>query len=76
MSSLFFMKKDFLGIVRVRTGEENFLSFEQARDKVRSAGILSARKYKKWQKDQLDMPSHPNEFYKKWQGWRDFLGKL
>ena len=60
--------RNFLGI--------NVLPFEQAREKVRSAGILSARKYRGWQKDHLDMPSHPNEFYKEWQGWRDFLGKL
>ena len=64
----------FLGTGRVKTGEENFLSFEEAREKARNAGIKSRKEYEKWQKDHPDMPSHPNRAYAgQWTSWGDFL---
>ena len=57
-------------------GNEN-LPWEQALEKARKAKLSGSREYKKWQKDHLNMPSHP-DLYKAyqayWQGWRHFLG--
>ena len=66
---------DFLGTGRIKRKKENVLPFLEARAKARSAGISSSTKYRKWQRDQLDMPFNPPQFYKgQWPGWGDFLG--
>ena len=65
----------FLGTGRLRNGEQQFLSWDQAVLKVRSAGILLREKYEKWRVDHPDMPSRPQDVYAEhWQNWGHFLG--
>ena len=54
-----------------------FLSWEQAVLKVRSARVSSVKEYQHWQKDHPDMPSRPESFYRDhWRNWWIFLGTL
>ena len=66
---------DFLGKENTRPSSENFLSFEEAREKARSAGLSSGQAYREWQKQHDDMPAYPEQIYAEdWGGWGDFLG--
>ena len=68
--------RDFLDTGRFKSKKEDFLSFEEARDKARLAGILSRAQYIEWQKNHPDMPYHPDRVYaEQWPGWGHFLGK-
>ena len=64
----------FLGTEQ--TISSSFVSYEEAQKRVQNQGITSARQYKEWQKSQKDMPSNPNETYRKqgWITWGEFLG--
>ena len=60
-----------------RVWGRDFLSFEQAMEKVRRAGVSSRMEYLLWRKDHPDMPSHPEQVYRdQWQNWGHFLGTL
>ena len=64
---------DFLGTGRIR--RTNFLNFEEAKQIVQEAWILSILEYKLRYKE-LGLPSSPDETYKfEWESWNDFLGK-
>ena len=54
------------------------LSWEEGLKKAREANLSSRDAYKKWQKDNPDMPSDPHAYkpwQKHWKGWSHFLRK-
>ena len=62
-----------------QTGQREWLSFEEAEDKVRPLRILSMREYVrlfKQKKLPKGLPSDPPRIYKNkgWVGWPEFLG--
>ena len=63
---------DFLG-----TGRK-WMSFEEAKDFIRSEGIQTRTEFKVWSREGKrpeDFPSAPHRTYKEeWTGWGDFLG--
>ena len=65
---------EFLGTGR--TKDKFFISYEEAKKRIRAERITSVREYQKWQKDHPDIPSNPHLNYKDkgWVSWRDFLG--
>ena len=68
---------DFLGTDKL--GKRNFISFEEAREFVRSLNLTSVKEWYKWykyKKMHLNIPRNPNTTYKGkgWTGWGDFLG--
>ena len=65
---------EFLG--KDKTRAKIFVSYEEARWRTHQAGILSSKTYEQWQKNQEDMPSHPDLTYKNkgWVNWGEFLG--
>jgi len=70
---------DFLGTGNIASFDREFLSFEQAREFVRSLGIkgqIEWKEYSKSGKRPHDIPSSPNETYKGkgWKGYGDWLG--
>jgi very-short-patch-repair endonuclease len=54
----------------------NYMSFEDAKTKMRILGINSFREYKKWYKrtQQTDLPTNPQREYKEWTSYCDFFG--
>ena len=53
------------------------LPWEEGLKKAREANLSSRDAYKKWQKDNPDMPSNPHAYkpwQKHWKGWTHFLG--
>lgn len=55
-----------------------YLSFKEAKQKVKALGITKKEDYKEYfsASKPLDLPSNPNKVYEKeWVGWGDFLGK-
>jgi hypothetical protein len=71
---------DFLGNERiVKYTESNTRPFEECKKFVRSLGITSSPEWFKWWKKNKrpdDIPYNPDEVYKEWITWRDFLGPL
>ena len=71
---------DFLGNERVvKYTESNTRPFEECKTFVRSLGISSGSKWFEWckkNKKPNDIPYNPDEVYKEWTNWRDFLGPL
>ena len=70
---------DWLGTGNIAPFNREFLSFEQAREFVRSLGIkgqIEWKEYSKSGKRPHDIPSNPNETYKGkgWKGYGDWLG--
>ena len=70
---------DFLGSDYVSNYNRTYLSFEEAREFVRSLNLKNAQYWKEWSKSggrPLNIPSSPNKVYKNlgWKGWGDFLG--
>jgi len=69
---------DWLGTGRIATFNMQFRDFESARRFVRSLGLKSQTEWKKYIKSGTkpnDIPSNPNQVYKKqWKGWGDWLG--
>ena len=64
---------DWLGKERGKQRRySNFLSYKDAKLKVSSLGIQSAKEFNK--KKISDIPSRPNNFYEEWETWGDFLG--
>ena len=61
-----------------RTSEKNFMSYERARDFVRSLGITTQVQFREWSlsgERPVDIPSNPNKVYRdQWEGWGSFLG--
>jgi len=53
-----------------------FFPFEEAREFVRKLNLKSMREWQKWRKHNrpLNIPSHPDQYYKEWQDWGDWLG--
>jgi hypothetical protein len=55
--------------------EGTFVSFEEAKNIAKSAGITSQSQYQKWTNRPERMPSNPHQTYKdEWISWYDFLG--
>jgi very-short-patch-repair endonuclease len=54
----------------------NYLSYEEAKNKVRNLGITSFREYKKWyiRTQQTELPTNPQRNYKEWTSYCDFFG--
>lgn len=64
---------------RVRRNYENFLEYEEARERIQNEGIRTMAEYTKWHRmnHPARMPQSPEDFYAKngkWKGWGDFLG--
>jgi len=52
-----------------------FLPYEEAREFARKLNLKSRREWVKWCKHKpSNMPSAPNEHYKEWENWGDWLG--
>ena len=53
------------------------LSYDEAKQLIKKEGIKNRDEYRSFPKDQYDLPSHPDLYYKDkgWLGWSDFLGK-
>ncbi len=53
------------------------VSFEEFQRRVRKAKIKSRAEYREWQKQYLEMPPKPDQFYKAhgWLGWNTIFGK-
>jgi hypothetical protein len=69
---------DWLGTGRVRITRKNLWSFEEARNHVKSLGLVN---YSEWTtycksgKKPPGIPSAPDKAYwEKWKGWQDWLG--
>lgn len=58
---------------------KEFLSYKNARDKIKHIGLASAKEYRKYiQTSDLILPFEPDRFYKRrneWINWKDFLSK-
>ena len=71
---------DFLGNKRVvKYTENNTRPFEECKKFVRSLGIKTGSDWFRWCKKNErpdDIPYSPDEVYKEWTTWRDFLGPL
>jgi len=69
---------DWLGTGRIANFDKQFRDFESARNFVHSLGLKSQTGWKKYAKSHLkpsDIPSAPNQVYKKqWKGMGDWLG--
>ncbi|MFB6181548.1 MAG: integrase repeat-containing protein [Candidatus Magasanikbacteria bacterium] len=53
-----------------------YISFNELKKEVQSAGIESRREYREEQKEHNRWPSNPVKYYQnKWKNWYDFLGK-
>ena len=71
---------DFLGTGNVKPSDKQFRSFSSARKFVQSLGLKNLvewREYRKSGNKPMDIPSNPNDIYKKqgtWISWGDFLG--
>jgi len=59
-----------------RPKNENFLSFNDARDFIREEMIPSRSKFEEWwdRNKPKAIPRFPYRVYKEWQSWNDFLG--
>ena len=58
--------------------KSNFLSYEEAREYVRSLNLKNNREWREWSKSGMrpsNIPSNPDKTYqnKGWLGWDDFL---
>jgi hypothetical protein len=51
-----------------------FVSLEEAQKITRAAGIISQSQYQKWEDRPKNLPSNPQQSYKEWTNWYDFLG--
>jgi hypothetical protein len=60
----------------MKRDRKNFLSFEEARAKVRKFGFKDMREFnrKKYNSDFYDIPYTPDKYYKEWINWYDWLG--
>ena len=71
---------DFLGNNRiVKYTENNTRPFDECKKFVRSLGVTTGSEWFKWCKKNKrpdDVPYNPDEVYKEWTTWRDFLGPL
>ena len=60
--------------VKRKLGKQVFLSFAEARAKVRNENIEKQEAYQKWQKSHPNMPSNPSDTYSdEWISWGHFL---
>ena len=60
----------------IRQWGKDCLPFEQARTYVRGLKLKGVREWNTWAKTKRppNIPSHPDQKYKEWQGWNDWLG--
>ena len=70
---------DWLGSNTIANKDKLYLTFEQAKDYLKSYDLVSSFEWKsfcKSGKKPANIPSNPNRSYKsEWKGWADFLGK-
>lgn len=69
---------DWLGTGRVADKYKEFRSFNEAKKYARNLNLTSAKEwgiYAKSGKKPSDIPSGPQNYYKEWVSWYDFLGK-
>ena len=66
---------DFLSNNNIANQQREFFSFNQLKEKVKELGILSKKEYKKRYTNYEKFPSSPEETYKEWISWYEFLGK-
>ena len=64
---------------RKRRRYEQFLSYEEARERIQAEGVRTAAEYTAWHRlnHPAQMPQSPEDFYArrgKWQNWGHFLG--
>lgn len=64
---------------RKRRHYEDYLSYEEARERIQAEGIRTMAEYTTWHRmnHPAKMPQSPEDFYRrrgKWQGWGHFLG--
>ncbi|MCY4322048.1 MAG: hypothetical protein OXC37_06585, partial [Bdellovibrionaceae bacterium] len=56
----------------------DWMSYEKAREFIRSQGIRTVTEFREWRKSEnrpINFPTKPDEVYKeKWQGWKIFFG--
>lgn len=64
---------DFLGKQR----PHYYKAYQQAAQAARRLGFTSSAEYKRQHRRDLQLPSHPDQYYEKkgWRSWNDFLGK-
>ena len=67
---------DFLGHGRIANQNREFLSFDEARDFIRSKKLKSSIEFRNWTTRPSDIPANPARTYKKdgWISFDDFLG--
>jgi hypothetical protein len=69
---------DFLGTGKIANQDRNFLTYDDAKNKVKKLGITTLRTWQKAVSEgqiPKNIPTLPSRTYKKeWKGWGDFLG--
>lgn len=66
----------FLGTGKARQSSKKFLPYQELKNKIQSLGIKSTSEYKSKYKQIEGAPGSPDGYYKEWEGWVKFCGKV